>query len=249
MRMVLAYHELAAAPRRDVYAVTPAAFANHVAAVEAVGGLVTFDDAHISHVEHAPVVLQAAGLRGLFFAPTAHVGSRAACAGWAELRALLTAGHRVGSHTHTHPLLTHCSPLELWSELRRSRAMLEDRLGVAVDALSLPGGRGNGTVLRASAAAGYRRIYTSEPGLLRTVHGPDGCEVTVQGRLIVRRTTPLAMLVRYLRADPAAVRRLWAGYTLRRALRGVSGDALYGKLWRTAFRDRALEAGRTPGRI
>lgn len=243
MRQVLGYHELAAAPSRDVYAIAPAVFENHLSAVQIVGGLITFDDAHISHVEQAPPLLEAAGLRGLFFVPTAHVGAWAVCAGWGQLRALAAAGHRIGSHTHTHPLLTRCSPAELWSELTRSRELLEDRLGIAVSSISLPGGRGSRAVLRACAAAGYSRIFTSEPALLERFDGPDGQSVAVQGRLIVRRTTPLALLVRYLDADPAVVFRLRAEYHLRRALRGLSGDALYQRLWRAALRDPALRSG------
>src|SRR5260221_14516941 len=102
-----------------------------------------------------------------------------------QLEQLMSAGHNVQSHAWSHEFLTGCSASQLDYELRNSRKTLEDRLGIGVDSISVPGGRWNATVLEACAAAGYQHVYTSEP-MFKPVyeHG-----VWRHGRLMVRRET------------------------------------------------------------
>ena len=101
--MVLGYHELAPAPSRDVYTITPAVFAEHVAWLRAAlpdsMGAITFDDAHTSQVLCALPVLAQSSTAARFFVPTAHVGKQPETATWAQLREMAAIGHQIGSHT------------------------------------------------------------------------------------------------------------------------------------------------------
>ena len=56
-----------------------------------------------------------------------------------------------------------CRSISMVSEWSRSRAMLEDILGHAVDVASVPGGYFSAVVARAAREAGIRVLFTSEP--------------------------------------------------------------------------------------
>lgn len=242
---VVAYHELAAAPSRDVYQLTPEAFAQHLQILLAAVTRsrrelrVTFDDAHRSQVELAAPALHHARLRGWFFAPAAWIGHRPGTAGWNELRHLVATGHVVGSHGHTHTLLTHCSPEALREELVRSRETLEDWLGSEVRTLSLPGGRFNTNVLRAAELAGYHELYTSVPSAGSTssaASSATGKSLAVVGRLVVRRTTPFRTLTGYAMQSPWTMAMLAAEHRGKELLKGAVGDAAYQAAWRRLLR-------------
>ncbi len=245
--MFLGYHEFAPVVSRDVYTLTPAVFAGHIALVRSLvqdsAGTITFDDAHRSQVQLALPLLSAAGTMAHFFVPTARVGKDPNTADWAQLREIARLGHQIGSHSHTHPLLTQCSPLALQEELTASKKNLEDRLGLAVQTISLPGGRYNARVLAACAQAGYARVYTSAPdtgALGRPRNTAEGVEVI--GRLIVRRGMQLETLAGYLAGTKAVTRRLWVEYKIKENAKTLLGDRLYQRLWRRALRDLASES-------
>ena len=239
---VVAYHEFAHNKSRDVYQLTPAVFEEHVRLLQA--GCtrlrreltITFDDGHRSQVELAAPALQRAGLRGTFFVPAGWVGCRRETAAWSDLRRLVGAGHRIGSHGHTHALLTRCSPDALRSELVRSRETLEDGLGSEVRTISLPGGRGNALVLAACQAAGYREVYTSDPRPAQKTTGTTGDAFAVLGRLVVRRTTRAGTLRGYASRDSATMALLDVEHRAKRALKHLLGDVAYQSVWRRLLR-------------
>jgi peptidoglycan/xylan/chitin deacetylase (PgdA/CDA1 family) len=59
---------------------------------------------------------------------------------WAEIREMQGAGLSVGAHTLTHPDLTRLAPERMETEICRSKAILEDALGMAVAAFAYPYG-------------------------------------------------------------------------------------------------------------
>ena len=94
---------------------------------------------------------------------------------WSAARALLAAGHGVGSHTCTHPLLGHETAEVQDRELRESRRLLEHRLACRIDLLALPNGRQQDydrRTLRLMLRAGYRYALTTRAGLARPAHPP-----------------------------------------------------------------------------
>jgi len=242
IRRVLAYHEFSCLLSRDVYQLHPKVFQSQLRALQTTAqpGVrlqITFDDAHRSQLELATPLLEESGLRGLFFAPAGWIGARPAIATWNQLRALIGAGHAVGSHGQTHTLLTHCSPAQLREELVRSRTTLEDGLGQSVSGISMPGGRWNATVAAACLAAGYRELYTSEPGsTLQWIGDDTGKSLAIVGRLGVRRTMVLHTLVGYAAADPLVTIRLKVEYRAKQALKRALGDVSYQRLWRRLLR-------------
>lgn len=60
---------------------------------------------------------------------------------WDEAREMHRNGMAIGSHTHSHIVLSQLSPEQQYEELRKSRAILNEQLGVEADALAYPVGR------------------------------------------------------------------------------------------------------------
>jgi peptidoglycan/xylan/chitin deacetylase (PgdA/CDA1 family) len=87
---------------------------------------------------------------------------------WDHLRNLCRAGMSVQSHTRTHRVLQTLGPASLASELRGSRAKLEEEIGAPVRAISYPVGhalRGAPDVRRAVRDAGYELGFSNATGI------------------------------------------------------------------------------------
>jgi hypothetical protein len=82
---------------------------------------------------------------------------------WDEAREMIAGGMAIGSHTHSHTVLSQLDPGEQYEELARSRSILTEKLGVAVDALAYPvGARTSFTdqTQKAARNAGYRAAFS-----------------------------------------------------------------------------------------
>jgi peptidoglycan/xylan/chitin deacetylase (PgdA/CDA1 family) len=98
-------------------------------------------------------------------------GSPLATMNWDEVEMLRRGGLvEFGSHTHTHPILSRCSPERQEEELRVSRDLLRERLGRA-ELFAYPNGSAaDFTPLTSDLLRrlGYRCALTTTPGLNRT---------------------------------------------------------------------------------
>jgi peptidoglycan/xylan/chitin deacetylase (PgdA/CDA1 family) len=82
---------------------------------------------------------------------------------WDEAREMAARGMVIGSHTHSHPLLSQLQPDEQLEELSKSRALLKEQLGGHADVLAYPvGARTSFTKITQVAArdAGYRAAFS-----------------------------------------------------------------------------------------
>lgn len=76
---------------------------------------------------------------------------------WSDLQQLKNAGHYIGSHTVTHPMLgTMIEEDEITEEIFNSAKMIEERLGYLPITISYPVGSYNDTTIAASKKAGYK---------------------------------------------------------------------------------------------
>jgi peptidoglycan/xylan/chitin deacetylase (PgdA/CDA1 family) len=83
----------------------------------------------------------------------------------AAVREWLSAGQKIGSHTKTHPWLTHISVAEAREEIRGSKKSLEDKFGVAIDHFCYPYGDWNESVRDLVVEAGYKTACTTTSGV------------------------------------------------------------------------------------
>jgi peptidoglycan/xylan/chitin deacetylase (PgdA/CDA1 family) len=83
----------------------------------------------------------------------------------AEVREWMAAGHTIGAHTRTHPVLTAIPSDRAREEISGSKKILEDRFGVEVKHFCYPYGKVSPAVRDLVAEAGYETAVTTEPAV------------------------------------------------------------------------------------
>jgi len=172
--------------------------------------VLTFDDAYTDFYTAALPVLREHGFRATLYVPTAYVGSTTrfnvslgeenrAVLSWQALADIAAEDIEVAAHSHAHPQLDRVPAEVISDEVGRSRRLLEDKLGLAVDGFAYPFGYWNSAARAAVADAGYR--YAFAVAELMTAPGDDlltlprltvnaGIGVTGLARLLGRSPTP-----------------------------------------------------------
>ncbi len=131
--------------------------------------LLTFDDGNKSDIEIAAPLLKDLDLPGIFFPCT----GRLAHAGYLDaedLRTLAADGFGIGSHGVDHLPWARLGREELKAEIAGSKATLDQILPAPVDIAALPFGSYRQAVLGALWRAGYKQVFTSDPGFSRPGH-------------------------------------------------------------------------------
>ncbi len=137
--------------------------------------LLTFDDAYKDFIELAYPVLKKYGVPAVVFAPASLVGEfnrwdyenlrvKKPIMGWEELRFLVKEGFEIGSHSLNHPFLSKIDPSRARREIEDSKKLLEDKLGIPIDAFCYPYGDYDERVRDMVAQAGYRIAFTTRHG-------------------------------------------------------------------------------------
>jgi peptidoglycan/xylan/chitin deacetylase (PgdA/CDA1 family) len=131
----------------------------------------TFDDAYADFHSVALPLLIRYGMTATLFVPTGHVGRHSGwmrhegegdrpILSWAALAEIAGCGIEIGTHSHTHPELDRVGDAEIPGEVRRPKALVEDRLGVAVLSFAYPYGHYDRRVRDVVGAAGYGSACT-----------------------------------------------------------------------------------------
>jgi peptidoglycan/xylan/chitin deacetylase (PgdA/CDA1 family) len=181
--VVLTYHRTPALPGvRDFYAVHAEALSAQLDVLRARGYapgsfddltqsaaparhfILTFDDATADHAKVAAPLLEARGLRGVFFIPTAKLDQpdRMTSADVAELG---RRGHEIGSHSHEHRRLDLMSTDQVRSQLAASLSILGRLTENQPRAFAAPGGYTNKKVRRVATECGMMVQRTMRWGL------------------------------------------------------------------------------------
>jgi peptidoglycan/xylan/chitin deacetylase (PgdA/CDA1 family) len=232
----VAYHEILPEPSLYSYECSASTFRDHLQLLSCLRDSgrdvnVTFDDGYRSNAEIALPILEEFGIKATFFVLAGPMGRSGSGLSWRHLRTFAEAGHRIESHGWQHRLLTSCSESELQEELHVSRQELESRLSRPVLAISAPGGRWNRRVALATAAAGYRELYHSDPWA-PPIH-IDG--LSVSGRIMVTQRMSSDTLGRLLTLSSTQrhARRLH-GF-MKHQIRQMLGERRYHQLWCRLF--------------
>jgi peptidoglycan/xylan/chitin deacetylase (PgdA/CDA1 family) len=232
MPVVLTYHDVAAPAERmdtgfqgpgpDRYKLTPEQFAAHLARGR--DAVFTFDDGGRSALTEIAPALERHGRTGIFFVTTERIGTP----GFLDadgVRELRVRGHAIGSHSHSHAVLTRLGDDEIEGEWRTSRELLEQILGAPVRTASVPTGFYEPRIAAAAARAGIEKLYTSEPWT--RPHRHDG--VLVHGRFSVVAGTSPGHVDALARGAHGAVLREVAWWQAKKAAKRAAGP-LYARV-------------------
>ncbi len=128
--------------------------------------LLTFDDGLTSNETTALPPMRKYGFKGvLFIYPTIINSKRKNYMRWPAVRRLAKSGvFEIGSHTYWHAQLPAMSRADIRVQLRKSREILESKLGVSITALAYPFGLYDRRVIEEARAAGYNVAFTINPG-------------------------------------------------------------------------------------
>jgi len=127
--------------------------------------LITFDDGYQDFADAAWPILEEEGFQAEVFLVTDRVGASASwddyegaappLMNWSTIQALHKKGVGFGSHLASHTPATNLSSHALLCELVRSRTVLEEKLGVPVQAVASPHGATDERYHRLLASQGY----------------------------------------------------------------------------------------------
>lgn len=108
--------------------------------------VITFDDGYRDFYTHAMPALKQHGFHATVFLATDRIRTSPVCLGrtdfltWRDVRELQAEGISFGSHTVTHPYLQSLEPNRIEYEVGRSKEVLEDRVGIAIEGFAHPHG-------------------------------------------------------------------------------------------------------------
>jgi peptidoglycan/xylan/chitin deacetylase (PgdA/CDA1 family) len=124
--------------------------------------VLSFDDGYLSQYTHARPVLRRLRWPGVLNLTIRNIGPRGLST--RQVKALISDGWEVDSHTVKHTNLTADGPKQLHHELVDSRRELRRRFGVRADFFCYPLGSFNDQVIAAVRAAGYLAATTTIEG-------------------------------------------------------------------------------------
>ena len=186
--------------------------------------VLTFDDGGVSAATLIADQLERRGWKAHFFITADYIG-RPGFVGHAQIRDLVRRGHRIGSHSCSHPIrMSSCSRPELLDEWRRSREVLSSIVGEPVTSASVPGGYYSQTVGETAAETGYTLLFNSEPTTRVSTVGK--CHVL--GRYTIYRGTTAAKAAALATGYPAALWKQAMSWKLKKVLKSVGGPAYLG---------------------
>lgn len=211
-------------PAADRYKLSVARFERELASLGAAGVkrlpfALTFDDGGQSFYSIVADRLEAHGLRGYCFVATDFIDRRGFLTR-DQLRELHGRGHRIGSHTASHPARFHaCGPTAIAAEWRTSIDVLRDVLGAPVTTASVPGGWYAPEVAEHAAHAGITTLFTSEP--VRSSHSIGSCRI--EGRFTIRQRSAPGLAGRLVRPLPWSRWGMWAQWNAKGAVKPLLG--------------------------
>jgi peptidoglycan/xylan/chitin deacetylase (PgdA/CDA1 family) len=125
--------------------------------------LLTFDDGYDSNYKIVFPLLCSRKISAVFFLITDRIGEPGYLK-WNQIKEMQRHGMCFGSHSRSHRDMSALSINDSYREFRESKAILEERLGVATDAFSYPYGAYSSQLNALGYKCGYTRLFSSRHG-------------------------------------------------------------------------------------
>ncbi len=194
------------------------------------GVVITFDDGWDNNHSAAWPILAELGLTATIFVVSGFMGQPGYMT-WEQVRELADAGISIQSHTVSHRPLGLLADGEIRAELEDSKRAIEDRIGRAVQHISMPQGVFDRRVIAMAAHAGYRSVSTSEPGVRHRGGNP-----AVLGRINVSGGYDLGTFGRIVAGDRSVLLPMILNKKAKNFVKGLVGYGTYRKLYRLCYR-------------
>jgi len=201
--------------------------------------VVTFDDGWDNNYDAAWPVLYGLGLTATIFVVSGFLGQPGYLT-WEQARELADAGISIQSHTVSHRPLGLLDEREIRSELEGSKKSIEDRIGRAVDHVSMPQGVYDNRVIELVRQAGYRSVCTSEPGVRHTAGNP-----AVIGRINIAGHYDQARFEGIIRGELSQLLPMMLNKKAKNLVKCLVGYGTYRKLYRLCYRIDGSAPGTT----
>jgi peptidoglycan/xylan/chitin deacetylase (PgdA/CDA1 family) len=192
--------------------------------------MITFDDGFDTDVTVALPLLKEYGFKSVHFIVPDFIGTQGYM-NWGQVKSLVDAGAQVQSHTKSHRLLQKLEPQEIKDELLHSKKEIEDRIGSAVTALSLPKGSRPPGITVLLRECGYRYLFTSEPRV--NVCAAEDAQCCELGRVMIPGRMTLKDLEKIVDMDTGFYSRLKASFYVKSLLKKIIPYGMYYKFWKT----------------
>lgn len=124
---------------------------------------ITFDDGNASDAEIGAPVLEAHGLSASFFALAGRIDEPGSLSS-AQIKTLISKGHRIGTHGMDHVDWTGLDGEGQRYEFEESRRLLSEITEAKITQAAIPFGLYNRNVLQSLKQLGYEKIYSSDGG-------------------------------------------------------------------------------------
>ncbi len=138
--------------------------------------ILTFDDGYRNAFERGMPLLERSGFKAVQYIVSGRLGGTN---DWdlakgippeplmdeAQIKDWLGAGHQIGAHTMTHPVLTQVPVQRAREEIIASKKLLEDRFGIRIDHFCYPYGKLNAAVVDIVREAGFKTATSTRFGI------------------------------------------------------------------------------------
>jgi|GEM_PF-2406488 len=237
--IALNYHRIDSSGDPDFYTVDPTEFAKHLKAIRELGlrvvdidealaatvddnlVMLLFDDGTEDHARVAIPLMQAEGLRGVFFVSTDKVG-RPGYLTKEQIKELTAAGHSFECHGHSHQRMDQMNSDQLEREISASSALILEWTGRAPKILAPPGGFMNQKVIEAGKVHHLYTVRTMRWNNNRIpLHGKLDC-------LVINHGTSSKLVRQWLQGRGLLMVR--ASYLAKQVFRSVLPLDLYLKI-------------------
>ncbi len=197
--------------------------------------VITFDDGYIGNYLFALPILKEFGFTATIFVAAGLVGEQNMMS-WKQLKEMADAGMSIQSHTLTHRFLKQLGEKEILHELSESKRLLESKLKINIDFISLPHGSYGKTFKELALRSGYIGGCSSRAGL-----NTPATQQFLFNRININKALSIDDFEKIIKADPFSINKLVFAKFVKQSVRSCIGEKTYKRVYDAIFQVNSLK--------